>query len=130
MVSSEKILSAARHNWWLNSLGFPLSFVALVVLVRVVPVPCGRPCLVASDDFRETLGRFQNELLFRGDDPLELAGKLRALLAKSAAERDEIGLYLRAQVERLHSLPRLAGRILEELARCVPNRIDRPPRGL
>jgi O-antigen/teichoic acid export membrane protein len=37
MVSSEKILSAARHNWWLNSLGFALSFVASVVLVRVVP---------------------------------------------------------------------------------------------
>jgi hypothetical protein len=114
MVSSEKILSAARHNRWLNSLGFVLSFVASVVLVRVVP--CGRPCLVASDDFRETLGRFQNELLFRGDDRIELAGKLRALLAKSAAERDKIGLYLWAQVERLHSLPRLAGRIVEELA--------------
>lgn len=37
MVSSEKILFAARHNWWLNSLGFALSFVASVVLVRAIP---------------------------------------------------------------------------------------------
>ena len=37
MVSSEKILSAARHNWWLNGLGFALSFVGSVVLVRVLP---------------------------------------------------------------------------------------------
>jgi glycosyltransferase involved in cell wall biosynthesis len=77
---------------------------------------CGRPCLVANDDFRETLGAHAGELLFRGDDPAELGVKLDGLLAKSAAERTALGAYLRTQVERLHSLPRLAGRILEELA--------------
>jgi hypothetical protein len=50
------------------------------------------------------------------DDPADLRLKLDALLARSAAERPAIGAYLRTQVERLHSLPRLAGRILEELA--------------
>src|SRR5438552_18971782 len=30
---------------------------------------CGRPCLVANDDFRETLDRYEKELLFRGGDP-------------------------------------------------------------
>ena len=79
---------------------------------------CGRPCLVANDDFRETLGEHTGELLFRNGDAIELAQKLAALLAKSSTERAAIGADLRAQVERLHSLPRLAERILEELARC------------
>src|SRR5205085_10028960 len=67
---------------------------------------CGRPCLVANEDFRETLGRYEHELLVR--DAADLAGKLESLLAKTAAERNEIGAYLRGQVQRLHSLPRLA----------------------
>ena len=79
---------------------------------------CGRPCLVANEDFRETLGQHAEELLFRGDDPADLAEKLAALLARSAAERAMIGLYLRSQVERLHALPRLAERILAELSAC------------
>ena len=74
---------------------------------------CGRPCLVANEDFRETLGRYAPELLFRDAD--DLAGKLNHLLSKTAAERDEIGAYLRAQVGQLHSLPRLADQILEQL---------------
>jgi glycosyltransferase involved in cell wall biosynthesis len=77
---------------------------------------CGRPCLVANDDLRETLGQHAGELLFRSGDAIELAQKLAALLAKSSAERAAIGADLRTQVKRLHSLPRLAGRILEELA--------------
>ena len=77
---------------------------------------CGRPCLVANDDFRETLGRCESGLLFRGEDAADLAAKLRALLEKSRGERHEIGAHLRAQVVRLHSLPGLAERILGELA--------------
>ncbi len=77
---------------------------------------CGRPCLVANDDFRETLGQHSDELLFRGNDDADLAAKLTALLAMEPTARDAIGLYLRSQVERLHSLPRLADRILSELA--------------
>ena len=87
---------------------------------------CGRPCLVANDDFRETLGECQDDLLFRGGDPADLAAKLTALLAKSAAERTATGLYLRSQVGRLHSLPRLADRILAELGSCSPQPLDSP----
>ncbi len=79
---------------------------------------CGRPCLVANEDFRETLGRYNGELLFRDGDAADLAAKLTVLLAKNPAERDAIGAYLRSQVERLHALPRLADRILETLAEC------------
>jgi hypothetical protein len=39
------------------------------------------------------------------------------LLGKSAAERDVIGAHLRLQVAKLHSLPRLAERILEQISR-------------
>ena len=79
---------------------------------------CGRPCLVANDDFRETLGRCQDELLFNCSDPVDLAAKMQKLLANTPAEREEIGLYLRSQVERLHSLPRLADQVLEQLRQC------------
>jgi glycosyltransferase involved in cell wall biosynthesis len=82
---------------------------------------CGRSCLVANEDFRETLGRYADELLFRVNDPADLAAKLSAVLQKSAAERAEIGAYLRSQVERLHSLPRLAENILGELSKLRTN---------
>ncbi|MEA3213638.1 MAG: hypothetical protein QOE70_6695 [Chthoniobacter sp.] len=83
---------------------------------------CGRPCLVANEDLRETLGSHANELLFRDGDASDLAAKLEALLAKTSGERDELGAFLRGQVERLHALPRLADRLLEELARCRASR--------
>ncbi len=81
---------------------------------------CARPCLVANDDFRETLGRYESELLFHTVE--ELAAKLGALLAMTPQEREAIGQYQRSQVERLHSLPRLAERILEVLAECRRDR--------
>jgi glycosyltransferase involved in cell wall biosynthesis len=77
---------------------------------------CARPCLAANDDFRETLGRYEHDLLFHTAE--ELTAKLTALLAMTPQERDAIGQYQRAQVERLHSLPRLAERILDVLADC------------
>ena len=123
MVTSQKILSAVRGNWLLNAAGLVLSFRSSVVLVRAIPpglyaqyaavlaivgvatlvfeagareaMSCGRPCLVANDDFRETLGRYEKELLFRGGDPTDLARKLRSLLNRTSAQRNEIGLYLR-----------------------------------
>lgn len=85
---------------------------------------CGRPCLVANGDFRETLGDCAEALLFRGDDPADLAAKLEAVLEMGDAERAAIGAYLRAQVERLHALPRLAERIVEELFSRHPGRSE------
>jgi glycosyltransferase involved in cell wall biosynthesis len=81
---------------------------------------CARPCLVANADFRETLGVHAEALSFQPGDAGDLAGKLGAVLAKSAVDRSAIGAYLRAQVERLHSLPRLAERILAEIGRAGP----------
>jgi glycosyltransferase involved in cell wall biosynthesis len=83
--------------------------------VALEAMACGRPCLVANTDFAETLGRWRETLLFRPGDPADLASKLEDLLGRSRAERQEIGMYLRSQVERLHGLPQLARRILELL---------------
>ena len=77
---------------------------------------CGRPCLVANDDFRETLGRYEHGLLFHTAE--ELTAKLTHLLALTPQEREAIGQYQRTQVQRLHSLPRLAERILSVIAGC------------
>jgi glycosyltransferase involved in cell wall biosynthesis len=86
---------------------------------------CARPCLVANADFRETLGDHAPALLFQPGDAADLSAKLAAVLAKSAAERAAMGADLRAQVERLHSLPRLAERILAEVGRAA-NRVSIP----
>ncbi len=37
MITSQKIISALRANWWLNVVGLLLSFAASVVLVRTMP---------------------------------------------------------------------------------------------
>ena len=83
---------------------------------------CGRPSVVANEDFRETLGPHADALLFRVGDAADLACKLDALLAMGPSERTALGASLRRQVERLHSLPQLAERILMELGSSVRGR--------
>ncbi len=74
---------------------------------------CGRPSIVANAGFRETLGPYAEILLSRYGDPDELATKLMTILDMSPAARDEMGAHLRQQVIRLHSLDRLADRLVE-----------------
>ncbi len=74
---------------------------------------CGRPCLVANEDFRETLGTHAERLLFHGEE--DLAARIATILRESAASRAAMGLDLRANVVRLHSLPGLAERVLEQI---------------
>ena len=81
---------------------------------------CGRPCLVANEDFRETLGRCSDRLLFPHGDAEGLAARLAPLLREPPAALAEIGAYLRAQVVRLHSLDALAGKVLGLLERHAP----------
>ena len=90
MVSSEKILSAARHNWWLNSLGFALSFVASVVLVRVVP--------------RELFAQYAAVLAIVGVATLVFEAGANSGLTRYLREASECGatgtFYLRMQRRR------------------------------
>ena len=74
---------------------------------------CGRPCLVANEGFKETLGEYANCLLYRHGSPEELAERLEWVLSLSNARQAYIGAYLRQQVETTHSLEQLAGRLVD-----------------
>jgi glycosyltransferase involved in cell wall biosynthesis len=71
----------------------------------------GRPCLVANEGFRETLGKYADHLLFRHGDPKDLAEKLITLLDLHPATRERLGVYLRQRVIQMHSLELLGGRL-------------------
>ncbi len=73
---------------------------------------CGRPSVVANEGFRETLGRYGSDLLFRYRDPQDLARILGSLLELPPQARSQMGLYLRHQVIRLHSLDTLMDKLV------------------
>jgi glycosyltransferase involved in cell wall biosynthesis len=82
---------------------------------------CQRPSLVANVGFRETLGDWSDQLIFRHGDPSDLAARVEALLAMSAVERARIGADLRERALARHSLDGLADRLvalLREVARA------------
>lgn len=80
---------------------------------------CGKPSLAANEGFRETFGRYADVLCFRHGDAEHLADRLRWALSASGNERQRMGVYLREQVVRMHSLDRLATTLVDLLARCV-----------
>ncbi|MGH8546876.1 MAG: glycosyltransferase family 4 protein [Gammaproteobacteria bacterium] len=80
---------------------------------------CGKPCLVANEGFRETLGKHAEHLMFRYGDPEHLARALEWGLSLNGAERKLMGVYLRQQVERMHSLDRLATVLVDLFAQCI-----------
>ncbi len=83
--------------------------------VALEAMACARPCIVANTDFEETLGRFTPDLLYNYGDPESLSVKLESLLDRSLEERHRMGVYLREQIIRLHSLRSLAKRIVQLL---------------
>ena len=74
---------------------------------------CGLPCIMANAGFRETLGKYAKHLYFDYRDAEGLASCLEWVLRLSATERNEIGIYLRLQVERLHSLEGLTNKLFQ-----------------
>jgi glycosyltransferase involved in cell wall biosynthesis len=74
---------------------------------------CGTPCLVANEGFEETLGKYADRLLFRYQNPEDLAKKLAYLLALTGSDRARMGQYLRNQVVQMHSLDGLAGKLVQ-----------------
>jgi glycosyltransferase involved in cell wall biosynthesis len=74
---------------------------------------CARPCLVANEGFRATLGKYAECLLFRHGDADDLAKRLLTLLEFSLTEREQMGHYLRDQVIHMHSMDRLAECLVE-----------------
>ena len=73
---------------------------------------CGKPSLVANEGFRETLGCWSHQLLFRHGNAKDLADKLASLLNMSEAERQAMGQALRRSVVEQHSLGRLADNLV------------------
>lgn len=80
--------------------------------VALEAMSCGTPCITANEDFKETLGKYADVLLFTPGDSTQLADRLRHVLSLSASSRADMGAYLREQVIRLHSLEQLATRVL------------------
>ncbi|MGQ9663698.1 MAG: glycosyltransferase family 4 protein [Kiritimatiellia bacterium] len=68
---------------------------------------CGRPCLVANEGFRETMGEYADLLIFRYRDEVNLASRLEAILNLEPCELNHLGAYLRQRVIEMHSLERL-----------------------
>jgi glycosyltransferase involved in cell wall biosynthesis len=73
---------------------------------------CGRPCLAANEGFRETMGRWSDLLLFRYNEPSDLAGKLEILLDMGYKQLQEISAELRQKVIEEHSLTKLAEKLV------------------
>lgn len=88
---------------------------------------CARPCVVANEGFRETLGRYQLELLYRHGNARELAERLRWVLELSQPERDAIGNYLREQVVLLHCVDSLARRLVNIFESLKRRRLGAAP---
>lgn len=83
--------------------------------VALEAMSCGRVCLVTNRGFVQTLGRHARDLVFDTHNPEDLAEKLQAVLELSPGARDQMGAYLREQVVRMHSLPRLVERLVKVL---------------
>lgn len=74
---------------------------------------CARPCLVANEGLRDTLGKYAEQLMFPYRNAEQLATHLMVLLEMSPTQREHMGLYLRERVKQMHSLDRLAKRLVE-----------------
>jgi glycosyltransferase involved in cell wall biosynthesis len=80
---------------------------------------CGKPCLVANEGFKETLGRYADHCLYAYGDSEQLAGRLKWLLSLSHTEQTAIGIYFRQQVESMHGLSRLASTLVDILGSAI-----------
>jgi glycosyltransferase involved in cell wall biosynthesis len=87
--------------------------------VALEAMACGRPCVVANQGFRETLGDYAHGLLFQHGDPVDLATKLEAAMSMSAADLIRLGVYLREKVVEVHSLQGLAGKLVDLFAEHI-----------
>ena len=77
---------------------------------------CGKPCVVANEGFKETLGEFAEHCLFGYGNAQHLAERLREMLSLSESRRQLMGHRLRQKVVQHHSLKRLADRLVEVFA--------------
>jgi glycosyltransferase involved in cell wall biosynthesis len=79
--------------------------------VALEAMSCGTPSLMANTDLRETLGTFQDILLFRVDDPEGLAKKIIHILDLPAERYALLSAYVREQINVHHCLDTLCSRV-------------------
>jgi glycosyltransferase involved in cell wall biosynthesis len=104
----------------------PTGFVDKVALEAMA---CARPCLVANEGFKETLGDVAERLLFRHGDAEHLAEKLAAILELCERDRDQMGQYLHQRTIQMHSLNHLTFGlmdVLREVSQYQDNRHTAP----
>ena len=76
---------------------------------------CAIPVVCANEAFVEMLSPWAGQVLTPPDDPKILAQRLQGLMAMESGARLELGLELRALVERDHSLQNLVEKLLAVL---------------
>ncbi len=84
--------------------------------VALEAMACGRPCLVANEGFKETLGKYADNCFYTYRDSEQLAKRMNWVLSLSQVERLEIGAYLRGRVESMHGLNQLAQNLVNIFA--------------
>jgi glycosyltransferase involved in cell wall biosynthesis len=80
--------------------------------VALEAMACGKPCLVANEEFSDTLGEYANLLLFRHGDPADLSNKLLTILELPEERLEQIGLRLQHRVIQLHGLGQLVDKVV------------------
>lgn len=73
---------------------------------------CAVPVIVANKNFHETFGRYADILIANSPTAEAIAEKIEKIISMTAAERNQIGGYLREQVIERHSLDSLMKKIV------------------
>lgn len=80
---------------------------------------CGLPIITSNAAFTEVLGsELATKWFIPKNDPSALADRITQLILMNLDERRQLGLKLREIVQNDHSLPALAGRVIEQSKAC------------
>lgn len=74
---------------------------------------CGKPSISSILGFKETMGKWQDLLIFQEGNSQDLANKIEYLLNLQPKQREEIGLDLCENVMQKHSLPKLRDSLID-----------------
>ena len=68
-----------------------------------------------NEAYQEMLAKINQNLIFQGGNPQDLAVKINAIMDMSTIQRENIVNNLRQEVINNHSLERWAGRVVENV---------------
>jgi glycosyltransferase involved in cell wall biosynthesis len=120
-VCFERAVSMESLPWWYRRCTVTVNMTPTGSGDKVVweAMACGRPCVVANEGFRETLGNYADSLLYAWGKAEQLAERLKWVLSLSREERIVMGMYLRGRVESMHGLDRLAQNLVNILESAI-----------